>query len=55
MTKKQILELQSIQDKIKNEILKVLCGDNYMKSLDIKFTEDGAEVNFSVIRKDTIN
>lgn len=54
MTKKQILELQSKQEKIKNEILKILCGENFMKSLDIKFTEDGAEVNFSVIHKEKI-
>lgn len=54
LTKKQILNIQSNQEKMKNAILKLLCGDNLITSIDITFTGDGAEVNFSVIQKEKI-
>jgi len=54
MTKKQILELRSKQEEMTKQILKVLCGDNFIKSLDIRVTEDGLDVSFTTLQKDKI-
>lgn len=54
MTKKQILELRSKQEEMTRQVLKALCGDNFIKSLDIRVTEDGLDVSFTTLQKDKI-